>query len=73
MLEQTANYSTIISQTTTIRNCTSLNDIWVKICEYYGFQTTGSCFLDLSQIKLQVSECHEIYINVWFHFLKIIC
>ena len=40
MLGQIANYATIISQSTIVRNCTSLNDIWLKIREHYGFQTT---------------------------------
>ena len=59
MLGQIANYATIISQSTIVRNCTSLNDIWLKICEHYGFQTTGARFLDLSQIQLQVGERYE--------------
>ena len=49
MLGQIANYSTIISR----------NDIWSKIREHYGFQTTGSRFLDLYTIELRVGERYE--------------
>ena len=52
MLGQVANYCTIISQNVIMKNSTSLNDIWLKICKHYGFQTTGSRFLD-NQIKSQ--------------------
>ena len=54
MLGQIANYATIIS-----RNHISLNDIWDKIRQHYGFHTTGSRFLDLSSIRLQPSERPE--------------
>ena len=59
MLGQIASYATIISGSTVVRNCTSLNDIWIKIREHYGFQTTGSRFLHLSQIQLQVGERYQ--------------
>ena len=54
MLGQIANYSTIISRNAIVKNSTSLNDIWSKIREHYGFQTTGSRFLDLYTIELRV-------------------
>ena len=53
MLEQIANYATIISRNTIVKSSISLNNIWTKIREHYGFQTTGSRFLDLTQISLQ--------------------
>ena len=59
MLGQIANYATIIFRSAIVRNCTSLNDTWLKIHEHYGFQTTGSRFLDLSKIQLQVGERYE--------------
>ena len=52
MLGQIANYATIISRNTIVERSTSLNFIWSQIREYYGFQVTGSRFLDLSSIKL---------------------
>lgn len=59
MLGQIANYATIISRNTIVKNSTSLSDIWTKIREHYGFQTTGSRFLDLVQICLEPEERPE--------------
>ena len=59
MLRQIANYATIISRNTIVKSSTSLNSIWTKIREHYGFQTTGSRFLDLTQIRLQTDERPE--------------
>ena len=52
MLGQIANFATIVSGNTIVKNATSLNYIWLKIREHYGFQTNGSRFLDLFQIQL---------------------
>ena len=68
MLGQIANYATVISRNTIVKNSTSLNDIWLKIRDHYGFQTTGSQFLDLSSIQLQAGERAGIFINVSAHF-----
>ena len=59
MLGQIANYATIISRNTIVKLSTSLHSIWTKIREHYGFQTTGSRFLDLTTIRLQPEERHE--------------
>ena len=59
MLGQIANYATIISRNQIVKNSTSLNDIWDKIRQHYGFNTTGSRFLDLSNIKLKAGERPE--------------
>ena len=59
MLGQIANYATIISRNQIIKSSVSLNDIWDKIRQHYGFHTTGSRFLDLSSIRLQPSERPE--------------
>ena len=59
MLGQIANYATIISRNQITKSSTSLNDIWNKIREHYGFHQTGSRFLDLSAIRLEVSERPE--------------
>lgn len=59
MLGQIANYCTIISRNQIIKNSTSLNDIWDKIRQHYGFHTTGSRFLDLAHIKLKAGERAE--------------
>ena len=59
MLGQIANYATVISRNQIIKNSTSLNDIWDKIRQHYGFHSTGSRFLDLCNIKLQAGERPE--------------
>ena len=59
MLGQIANYCTVIARNTIVKNSVSLNDIWSKIREHYGFQITGSRFLDLSSIQLGTSERYE--------------
>lgn len=59
MLGQIANYATVISRNQIIKSSTSLNDIWSKIREHYGFHTTGSRFLDLTTIKLNAGERPE--------------
>ena len=59
MLGQIANFATIISRNAIVKNATSLNDIWLKIREHYGFETNGSHFLDLFQIQLNPREHAE--------------
>lgn len=59
MLGQIANYATVISRNQIIKNSVSLNDIWNKIREHYGFHTTGSRFLDLTSIRLNAGERPE--------------
>ena len=59
MLGQIANYATVISRNQIIKNSVSLNDIWDKIRQHYGFHTTGSRFLDLSTIRQLPSERAE--------------
>ena len=59
MLGQIANYATIISRNSIIKGSTSLNDIWEQIRLHYGFQTTGSRFLDLSSIRQSPGERPE--------------
>ena len=59
MLGQIANYATVISRNQIVKNSTSLGDIWAKIREHYGFHITGSRFLDLSNIRLEMSKRSE--------------
>ena len=58
-LGQIANYATIISRNQIVRNSTSLQDIWGKLREHYGLQTTGSKFIDLVNIRLSPGERYE--------------
>ena len=53
LLGQIANYAPIISRNTIVKSSTSIDSIWHVIRLHYGFQTSGSHFLDLAGIKLQ--------------------
>lgn len=59
MLGQIANYCSVISRNTVVKNSTSLRDIWQRIRQHYGFQSTGANFLNLVDIKLQPDERPE--------------
>ena len=59
MLGQRANYCPVISCNTTVRNSTSIENIWQSICTHYGFQSTGGHFLDLAEIKVEHGERPE--------------
>ena len=59
MLGQIANFATVISRNQIVKNSTSLGDIWAKIREHYGFHITGSRFLDLANIRLEMNERSE--------------
>ena len=56
MLGQIANFCPVITRSTIIKKSTKLADIWSEIREYYGFQSSGSQILDLSNFKLEPSE-----------------
>ena len=59
MLGQVANYATVISRNQITRDSASFADVWNRIRGHYGFLVTGSRFLDLSSIKLEVGERPE--------------
>lgn len=59
MLGQIANWATVISRNQIVNNSTSLNDVWDKIRQHYGFHATGSRFLDLTTIKLEAGDRPE--------------
>lgn len=59
MLGQIANFCPVISRNSIVKNSTSLNDIWHKIRQHFGFQSTGAHFLDLANITLQPDERPE--------------
>ncbi len=48
MLGQIANYCPVISGSSIVKGSTSLNDIWQKIRQHFGFASSGSHFLDLA-------------------------
>ena len=59
MLGQIANYCPVISRNTIVKNSTSLSTIWQTIRLHYGFQSTGSHFIDFVDIHLQPDERPE--------------
>ncbi len=59
MLGQIANYCSVISRNSIIKGSTSLADIWQKIRQHFGFQSTGAHFLDLTNIALKPAERPE--------------
>ena len=59
MLGQIANYCAVISRNSITKNSISVQDIWQKIRQHYGFRSTGANFLNLVDIKLQADERPE--------------
>ena len=59
LLGQIANFASIISRNQLIKNSTSLNDVWGKIREHYGFHSTGAKFLDFGNVRLKTGERAE--------------
>ena len=58
-LGQIANYAPIISRNQITKNSVSLDDIWKRLKEHYGIQTSGGKFIDLVQIRLNPGERYE--------------
>lgn len=56
MLGQIANYCNVIARHQILYESTSLDSIWEMIREHFGFNVTGSRFLDLSAIRLRPGE-----------------
>ena len=56
MLGQIANYCPVISRSSFVKNSTSIDSIWQPIITHYGFQSTGTHFIDFIDIKLQPDE-----------------
>ena len=59
MLEFVASYAPVISRNTIVKQSTSLDYIFQKLREHYGFQSSGANFLDLANIKYDPSERYE--------------
>ena len=59
MLGQVANYCSVISRNSIIKNSTSLDSIWQTIRMHFGFQSTGAHFVDFADIKLEPDERPE--------------
>ena len=59
LLGQIANFCPVISRNSMVKHSTSLNDIWHKIRQHYGFKSSGVHFLDLVNFKRQADERPE--------------
>jgi hypothetical protein len=59
MLGQIANYCPVIARNTIVKGSTSLNNIWQKIRQHFGFESSGAHFLDLTQITREPDERPE--------------
>ena len=69
MLGQIANYATVISRNQIVKSSTSLSDIWNKIRQHYGFHTTGSRFLDLTNIRPSSGDSPEALYQTLVSFM----
>ena len=58
-LGQIANWATVISRNQIVKFSGSLKEVWGKLREHYGLQTTGSKFVDIINIRLNPGERHE--------------
>ena len=56
---QIANYCPVISRNTLVKNSTSIQFIWNRIREHFGFQVTGAHFLDFANFHLETDERPE--------------
>ena len=69
MLGQIANYCPI-SRNLLVNKSTCLQDVWQQIRQYYGFQTTGSQILNLSNIKQEDGERPECLYQRLYGFFE---
>ena len=59
LLTQIANYCPVISRSVIIKSSTSLDSVWQAIRTHYGFQSSGSNFLNLCDLRLESDERPE--------------
>ena len=59
MLGQIANFCPIISRNSIVKSSTSIQSIWQAIRAHFGFQSSGSHFLDFANIRLEADERPE--------------
>ena len=59
MLGQIAHYCPVISHNTIAKTSKSISHIYQTIRLHYGFQSSGSQFLDFADIRLELEERHE--------------
>ena len=59
MLGQIANFCPVVARNTIVKNSTSMQSIWQSIRAHFGFQSTGSRFLDFNALCLEPGERPE--------------
>ena len=59
MLGQVAYYCPGMSQRAIVKSSTSLANVWHIIRQQYGFQASGSHFLEFNSIRLELNEYSE--------------
>ena len=59
MLGLIANLCPVVSRNTIVKTAESLRDIWQRLRQHCGFQSSGAHFLDLSLIKYELYESPE--------------
>ena len=64
-LGQIATYYQFLSLNSIVKNSTPLNAIWRYVNLHYGFQSSGSPFLDHANIKLEAGEHPEDLYQCW--------
>ena len=56
LLDQVANYAPVIPRNDIIKDAKSLNEVWVKIKQYYNIQPSGSLLNDVWNIRREFEE-----------------
>ncbi len=64
MLGQIANFCPIISRNTIVKDSNSLTYIWQAIHLHFGFQSSGSHFIDFANIKQESDERPEDFFMI---------
>lgn len=70
LLCQIANFCPVVSRNTIVKNSTSVNSIWQSIRQHYGFQSSGSNFLNFDNIHLEAGERPEDLFQRLISFVK---
>ena len=70
MLGQIASYCPVISRNSIIKKSTSLSSVWQMIRLHFGYQITGSHFLNFDTITLQSNERPEALYQCLLSFVE---
>ncbi len=60
MLGQKANFCSIVSRNTIVKNATSIKNMWQSIRLHYGFQSSGALSLTLTISGFSMMSVHPI-------------